>query len=223
MQSVIDLLASPAVAIDEKHLPKLYSRFLAKLLAKPMAKHDHSSSNSGMNQPQTSRSRTNANGNRSEGGSQPSSASYNTENFDIPSTVFNHPSPTTSNSLSPAPTSAALSFDHFAPLGGVDPFAPPGLSSAIHSVDGGLGFGGGLFEPPLAYDAEIMQHYQSLADPTGWSDIAYPRKSFVVMHSYTTYSLSIEAQFQDLGTNWMNQFQQTTNGMYNNPDYTMRH
>ncbi|OSX58940.1 hypothetical protein POSPLADRAFT_1049102 [Postia placenta MAD-698-R-SB12] len=38
VQRVIDLLSSPEVAIDDRHGPKLYSRFLQGLLATPMAR-----------------------------------------------------------------------------------------------------------------------------------------------------------------------------------------
>ncbi|KAH9949980.1 hypothetical protein B0H21DRAFT_832802 [Amylocystis lapponica] len=42
VQRVIDLLGSPEVAIDERHGPMLYARFLQGLLASPMARLDHS-------------------------------------------------------------------------------------------------------------------------------------------------------------------------------------
>ena len=44
VQQIIDLLGSPEVAIDDHHSPKLYSRFLAGLLAKPATKLDRSPS-----------------------------------------------------------------------------------------------------------------------------------------------------------------------------------
>ncbi|KAH6908977.1 hypothetical protein BKA70DRAFT_1426129 [Coprinopsis sp. MPI-PUGE-AT-0042] len=40
VQKVIDLLASPEIAVDNRHGPKLYSKFLKNLLAKPLAQID---------------------------------------------------------------------------------------------------------------------------------------------------------------------------------------
>ncbi|KAF9525684.1 hypothetical protein CPB83DRAFT_896852 [Crepidotus variabilis] len=204
VQSVIDLLGSPQVALDERHGPKLYSRFLEKLLSRPMAKHDPmtspaSSSSANRSRPPPRRTKGNGSSNNpSDTDSQPPSSSYDAATFDLPPTVFNHPSP--SNSLSPPPTSVALSFDHFAPLGGIDPFAPTGLPSVINATETG-GLSNGLFDPPLSFDPEIMQSYQSLTDPNAWNDISFP------------------PQFQDFGNNWLNRFQQTSNEMYDQSNY----
>ncbi|KAJ6505937.1 hypothetical protein DFH09DRAFT_284234 [Mycena vulgaris] len=109
VKNVIDLLGSPEVSIDDKHGPNLYARFLKGLLAA-----------SGSRQRRPGRSNS----------GQP---------MDGESTPSNHTSPDTSHSLSPAPTTAALSFDRFAPpLGGsIDPFMPlaAGSSGSVLGLD----------------------------------------------------------------------------------------
>ena len=42
VQKIVDLLGSPEVAIDDRHGPKLYSRFLESLLSSPAASLDRS-------------------------------------------------------------------------------------------------------------------------------------------------------------------------------------
>jgi len=191
VQQVIDLLGSPEVAIDDRHGPKLYSRFLRNLLSKPMARSDPMSPGSTSNAP-LPRQR----------GQRPNSASEQTPDqprpFEIPSSVYSHPSPSTSTSLSPPPTAAALSFDNFAPVGAVDPFAPDvliGSSSMNQSLEDGVDVA--FFQPALPFDDAIMQSVQSLADPSGWQDISLP------------------------GFNWMTQFQQNLGLDLRSTDATM--
>lgn len=130
------------MSIDDKHGPNLYARFLKGLLAAPLAK---------VVQRRPVRSNS----------GQP---------MDPDSTPSNHTSPDTSHSLSPPPTTAALSFDRFAPpLGaGVDPFMP----LATGPADGdGLGLDTSapdFFPPSLPYNQDPMQGIQSLT--TGWPD-----------------------------------------------------
>ena len=172
VQKVIDLLGSPAVAIDDRHGPKLYSRFLEKLMARPMARLDPLSPASANNSalprqrrppPRTSTTST----------PEPTSASFGQP-------VYNHPSPSTSNSLSPPPTEAALSFESFAPNGPTDPFAiETAATHAANNVDGPTVdslMTGNFFSPPLPFDDAIVQSMQSLTDPSGWQDISLPGK-----------------------------------------------
>ncbi|KAJ7153988.1 hypothetical protein C8R43DRAFT_443959 [Mycena crocata] len=110
VKSVITLLSSPEVSVDDKHGPSLYAAFLKNLLAAPLAKrprrptaptHSSSSTSNPNTSPPTTRS---AGSQGADGDSTPSSAA----------------SPASSHELLPAPTTAALSFDRFAPpLGGV--------------------------------------------------------------------------------------------------------
>jgi hypothetical protein len=176
VQKVIDLLGSPEVAIDGRHGPKLYSRFLEKLLAKPMARLDPTSPPAAANAalPRIKQRRP-----KSSSGQTPDSA---TGAFEIPTTVYNHPSPSTSSSLSPPPTEAALSFDSFAPVGAIDPYAPESTitSMSVNSAStdgtavGGLMMAEEFFQPPLPFDDHIVQSLQSLTDPSGWQDISLP-------------------------------------------------
>ena len=178
VQKVIDLLGSPEVAIDERHGPKLYSRFLEKLLAKPMARLDPMSPATAANaslprikerRPKSSSSQT---------------PDLTTGMFEIATTAYNrdHPSPSTTSSLSPPPTEAALSFDSFAPVGAIDPFAPESTvtSMSVNSAStdgtavGGLMMAEEFFQPPLPFDDHIVQSLQSLTDPSGWQDISLP-------------------------------------------------
>lgn len=162
VQRVIDLLGSPEIAIDDRHGPKLYSKFLKGLLAAPMARLDPSSSSSPIHKTRKPRiSQTS--------GSTPSGISF----------AVDHPSPSTSASLSPPPRETALSFDTFAPVGPVDPFAPEfmGSSEAFHvGADDttGLGMMSEFFQPPLPFDENILQSFQSLTDPSGWQDTTLP-------------------------------------------------
>ena len=91
--------------------------------------------------------------------------------FDHNNFMFECPSPTTTSSLSPPPTEAALSFDQFAPVGGVDPFAPNMLTSTDESNAHSLGE---MFPPSLPFDEDIVQSMQSMSDPNVWQDISLP-------------------------------------------------
>jgi hypothetical protein len=145
VQKVVDLLGSPEVAIDNRHGPKLYSRFLEGLLATPMAKVDYSPSIT-RKVLQRSRSAT----------SQPAGTELSA---DIP-IIFSAPSPSTSSNLPPL-AGTSLIFDGFAT--GDDPFAHGPVDSLALNMD--------YFQPPLAFDSEILQSMQSLTD---WQDISLP-------------------------------------------------
>ncbi|KAJ7472669.1 hypothetical protein FB451DRAFT_1469579 [Mycena latifolia] len=140
VKSVINLLASPEVSVDDKHGPRLYARFLEGLLAAPLAKRQR--------RPAAVRSDSNSNANQAmatDGGdSTPSSAA----------------SPASAHSLSPAPTTAALSFDSFAPpLGGsVDPFMPLAVPAADPSVPNYP-----VFPPTMSYN-DAVQGMQARPD-----------------------------------------------------------
>jgi hypothetical protein len=153
-------------------------------------------------------------------GQRPNSASEQTPDqprpFEIPSSVYSHPSPSTSTSLSPPPTAAALSFDNFAPVGAVDPFAPDvliGSSSMNQSLEDGVDVA--FFQPALPFDDAIMQSVQSLADPSGWQDISLPG-----MHIYI-FPDDLLPIFLLSGFNWMTQFQQNLGLDLRSTDATM--
>jgi len=90
--------------------------------------------------------------------------------------IVDHPSPDTTASLSPPPRETALSFDTFAPVGPVDPFAPEfaGSSHALQVDTTGLSMISDFFQPPLPFDENILQSFQSLTDPSGWQDTTLP-------------------------------------------------
>jgi len=185
VQSVIDLLAE--ISIDDRHGPKLYSRFLAKLLARPMAKLDPSSPGSSSNASLPSRVKPSRPSRQFYGNGQvPNSRTP----FDYNNFISDCPSPSTTSSLSPPPTEAALSFDQFAPVGGIDPFAPNMVTSTDAS---NAPLMGDMFQPSLPFDEDIVQSMQSMSDPNVWQDISLP------------------------GFDWMAQFQRNLGIDMNNP------
>lgn len=168
VQSVIDLLRSPDVAIDDRHGPKLYSRFLEKLLNKVTKEFASPASSSAPLPPRHQNRSRRPKITPSNSQSSVETSSENNHPFDGSQTVFNHPSPATSHSLSPPATTAALSFDQFAPVGGIDPFAPGSETQPESSMNGDF------FQPPLPFDPEIMHSFQSLTDPNEWNDVSFP-------------------------------------------------
>lgn len=152
VQNVIDLFGSPEVAIDDRHGPKLYSRFLKGLLAMVVD-----------NRGKVRRLKS-------------SSSMPPTENPSRASSVPIASPATTTHSLSPPPSQAAMSFEQFAPAGGVaDPFAPTGLPvEQMDTMQGLLAPDADYFRPPLPFDNDILQSMQSLTDPSVWQDIALP-------------------------------------------------
>ncbi|KAJ7089899.1 hypothetical protein B0H15DRAFT_779840 [Mycena belliarum] len=105
VQRVVELLASPAVSIDERHWPNLYARFLKRLLPVPLAKRQRQPEQPNTNQPMFS------------------------DSPELYRDSSNNTSQGTRDSLLPWPIPAALSF---APplVGGVDPkFMPFGTDA----------------------------------------------------------------------------------------------
>ncbi|EPQ52642.1 hypothetical protein GLOTRDRAFT_79762 [Gloeophyllum trabeum ATCC 11539] len=161
VQKVIDLLGSPEVSIDDRHGPKLYSRFLKGLLATPIAQVDQ---NTDLKRHRSARSQRAHDGSGSSENIEPV---YDTSQS-------THTSPGSGYSMSPQPSSEALSFNQFAPAAnGVDPF----VSRPANGTDAsmlGMNFTD-MFQPPLPGDEELMQSMQSLDqsnlfnnDPFSW-------------------------------------------------------
>ncbi|TFK27196.1 hypothetical protein FA15DRAFT_666700 [Coprinopsis marcescibilis] len=173
VQQVIDLLGSPEIAIDDRHGPKLYSRFLKGLLDKPLARIDPSSSSGSPTDTKPNRSRSKP-PKPSTGLEQTESQPPSADPFNL---VFNHPSPTTSASLSPPPAESMTDFNTFRPVGGIDPYAPDApIMNAYDAATNGSGdlLMSDYFQPELPFDEEIIRSFQDLADPTGWQDISMP-------------------------------------------------
>lgn len=155
VQSVIDFFSDPEIAIDNRHGPKLYARFLKGLLASPMVAEPNSPGYSRPSRRKTNRSKSSStpNGDFSE-----LSNGYHQ--------TFEHASPaSTAHSLSPPPSQAAMSFDQFAPSGGVtDPFI------SDHYALNGSSYDMDYTQGPLPDDDELMR-MQSMTDPTMWQDV----------------------------------------------------
>ncbi|ESK89022.1 hypothetical protein Moror_13103 [Moniliophthora roreri MCA 2997] len=163
VQSVIDYLGSPEIAIDDRHGPKLYARFLKNLMASPLVRRKSTRPKSVTTSP-----------------SDASSASYQSWTNGTNGSV-DHPSPaTTTHSLSPPPSHDAMSFDQFAPssaggLGSVDPFAPSlnlgtgtTMGGSSHAQDySGMAFFGST---GLSDDDMMNMNMQSFPDPSGWQN-----------------------------------------------------
>ncbi|KAG6831799.1 hypothetical protein H0H92_007476 [Tricholoma furcatifolium] len=178
VQKVVDLLSSPEIAIDDRQGPGLYARFLKGLLAAPMAQVDPTS-------PPPLRKTLRV---------SPSTASYPTEVQQR--NAHNTKSRASSASLSPAPRLEALSFESFAPVGAVDPFAPPGSavsnSLALHvGGDDGTGLPADFFQPPLPFDDAILNSMQSLSDPNVWHDITLPSN-----FNWNTFQQSLDMDYR---------------------------
>ncbi|KAF8986590.1 hypothetical protein BDQ17DRAFT_1436191 [Cyathus striatus] len=196
VQKVVDLLGSAEIAIDERHGPKLYSRFLKNLLAAPMARTDPMSPGalSGASLPrQRSRAQKSTSG----------------------QTPVQSPE-AARDSLSPPPNQAILSFDTFAPMGATDPYAHEvNGTSSINDLNGlGINF----FQPELPqYDNDIMQSMQSLADPSTWSDMNMPLQGNQSTPSHFVNQLTTSKIIGLTGFNWMPQLQQNLDLSLPNP------
>jgi len=158
VQKVVEVLSSKEVAIDERHGPGLYARFIRNLLQSPILRQDAV--------PRRNRS-------------MPKSAGATPELSDRASLapISNQSSPVRSGgSLSPPPSQEMTSFDMFAPVGvgATDPYfqgldnASTALGLSYMSTDGNgrmdssAGTMSDMFMPPLNGDQLIMENMQVL-------------------------------------------------------------
>jgi hypothetical protein len=65
------------------------------------------------------------------------------------------------------------SFDHFVPVGGIDPFTPNNMLTSPDASNASSTMGE-LFQPSLPFDEDIVQSMQSMSDPNAWQDISLP-------------------------------------------------
>jgi hypothetical protein len=159
VQEAVNLLQSPEVAIDERHGPRLYAKFLRRLLNSPLAALEPPS-------PAPARSPTATSSRRSQPPTVPpiSTATHDNSHFindfaahSLPQT-HDAPSPASSVSLSP-PNEAASSFDQFAPMeAGIDPFAY--IMDTDHSMSVSD------FPSQLAFDGMA-----GMQDPSMWAGV----------------------------------------------------
>lgn len=172
------MLSSPDIAIDNSHGPKLYAKFLKRLLASPMTRTESQS-------PATSTSGLP----RSRSNRKPKSMTSPT--LSDGATLASPPAQLRS-SLSPPPNGDALSFENFAPLrGAVDPFAH-GTQVGTNTQNAmGLEMSD-LFNPPLSIDTQIMENLQTLGDAaTSWTcEFCFPviRVRLIILPAYNWLS-----------------------------------
>ncbi|KAH6913055.1 hypothetical protein BKA70DRAFT_1369785 [Coprinopsis sp. MPI-PUGE-AT-0042] len=176
VQKVIDLLASPEIAVDNRHGPKLYSKFLKNLLAKPLAQIDPPNTRGVSEPPAPVRrapkvTKSTSTGESMDTNNMPSSAgAYQT--------VFNHLTPGKAGSLSPPPAEAIADFNNFRPVCGVDPYAPD--EPIMSMFDGNMNNSNPddtfmeYFQPELPFDPDIIRSFNDLSDPNSWQDISMP-------------------------------------------------
>ncbi|EIW84080.1 hypothetical protein CONPUDRAFT_99848 [Coniophora puteana RWD-64-598 SS2] len=196
VQKAVDLLGSPEVVIDERHFPKLYSRFLTGLLNTPMARVDAPlSPNVGVARRRSARKNKSPSGRPSE--------------LDSSS---DHPSPGTNYSLSPSPSQSA--FLHPGVSDGQQ--QPQNLDATVsranqHSVNvvqqssstpsllgGGAPMNTSDFfqpQPPPMFDSDFLDSMDFMADPV-WSETTVP------------------------GLTWLSQMQTNTSESMNNQSYS---
>ncbi|KAG1779202.1 hypothetical protein EV702DRAFT_126760 [Suillus placidus] len=161
VQKTVDLLGAADVALDEKHGPSLYSRFLAGLLASPAVRVDltPTSGKSPLISPGTHKRAR-----------KPKIAHAKTLGglaADI-STSVDYPSPSSVNSGSPSPS-------YMYP--GAESFSGAQLQDHTTSL-----FHGPL---PMVLDADLLESAQIMADPL-WQDTLVPGFQWMNQMSYNT-------------------------------------
>lgn len=161
VEEVANLLGSPDVAVDERHGPALYSRFLKGLLETPLASVDH---------PPSALKRA-ARPHMVSPGS-PDSGSERPDSSPMPPTPVSVPQPPPSaeqdgpkeeqqpqyQQTSPGPGDVQM-FD------GLDLVYPDQPAQTINASE--------LYSPPLPFDQELLQSMQSLTDPE-WANMVLP-------------------------------------------------
>ncbi|THV03202.1 hypothetical protein K435DRAFT_775090 [Dendrothele bispora CBS 962.96] len=187
VQNVIDFFSSPDIALDNRHGPKLYARFLKGLLASPMVT-GNGPPRRRSHQPASSVSPGGGGGvGGSHGGVNMHNSSFGSH------TTMDHPSPATTSSthsLSPPPSQEALSFEHFAPIseGVIDPFQSslgpdPMRTNHQQSHHHRDDFGMRMQEDFNVYqqqqgmalpDGDDLLGMNSISDPSHWQGVAVP-------------------------------------------------
>ena len=170
VEKVADLLGSTEIAIDDRHGPKLYSRFLKGLLATAMARVDTLSPNGMVNTNSLPQRRPVR---------KPKSGSE--RSFDLPPAYkSNSASPSASSTSSLPPPSADTILDAFASVTNANPspisqsqYANPSalLSQANPAPTTNVS---DWFPTPLPFDSELLQSMQSVQDSVWGQDISMP-------------------------------------------------
>ncbi|KAI0635754.1 hypothetical protein C8Q77DRAFT_1155518 [Trametes polyzona] len=156
VEEVADFLGSPDVAVDDRHGPKLYSRFLKGLLETPLASVDHSPS-------ALRRSMKPLPPAAPSPDSRPGSSSP------MPPTPVNVPPPP------PQQDGSGKEPQNFAEQisSGDDTQMFEGLNLVYPDQPGQTINAAELYSPPLPFDQELLQSMQTLTDPN-WSNMVLP-------------------------------------------------
>lgn len=193
VQEAVDLLGSSDVAIDEKHAPSLYSRFLAGLLASMTADPPAGQSNGlvvGTNTSKrpSSRAKGKTTAPGGGGGQSPTSASNSKSNL-VPGYSFSSQStgPTsprsTRHSESPSPLHSPSQGLLNIPQQQQHPYqnVPSPAASTLPLVEGNEAMGpeagsintSELFHTPMPIDQDLLQSMQFMANPV-WQNTTVP-------------------------------------------------
>ncbi|KAL1949311.1 hypothetical protein VTO73DRAFT_8192 [Trametes versicolor] len=150
VEEVANFLGSPEVAVDDRHGPKLYSRFLKGLLEMPLAHIDHSP---------TALKRSM----KPLAPATPSPDSRPGSSSPMPPTPVHVPAP-------PLPQQSGVKEEQrFAQdsqmFDGLDLGYPDSQGQPINAAE--------LYSPPLPFDHELLQEMQTLTDPN-WANMVLP-------------------------------------------------
>lgn len=201
VQEAVDLLGAPEVVVDDKHGPKLFSRFLGGLLASQSINPDtFSPLPSKNNHLRRASSRSKGKG-KDSSGSLPSPLQFNGSGTEH---------------LSPLSLSDSSPVQQFTPLEG---------NSRGHSPST-FGFGLGLNDiyqdAPMPVDQELLDSISFLSDPV-WQDTSVPGESFF-SNSFSPLALVIEVMCLrrcDLGFSWVNQLSAVSSSALHVNDYAL--
>ncbi|KAF8920252.1 hypothetical protein CPB85DRAFT_1429060 [Mucidula mucida] len=153
VQGVIDLFGSPEVAVDERHGPKAYSRFLKGLLEMTLSEKVRQTSLPKVRQtslPKVRRAK--------------SAKSLNATEHSNSSSAYTSPM-TASMSIAPSSPDVSMGYG----------FVPASMSTSLDGSYGNPSMQNFLtpdpeyFRPPLPFDDDILNSMQSLADPDSWA------------------------------------------------------
>ena len=148
------------IAVDDRHCPKLYAKFLAGLLATPMASVDHK--------------------NVSPRSMKAKSESPSSKRIELHNAIHLPGRGTASNPASARPSASPPPFDadeHGHAIAGADHVHElPPLTNELPT------FGSNFFTP-LPLEPEFVQSMQTLGDQTGWQDMVVHGKFPIYHHN----------------------------------------
>ncbi|KAL7279089.1 hypothetical protein ACG7TL_006927 [Trametes sanguinea] len=161
VEEVADFLGSPDVAVDDRHGPKLYSRFLKGLLETPLASIDHP--------PHVLK--------RAGRPPMPSPGSPDSGS-DRPGSSPMPPTPVTLPQQPPTDQTNTKEAQNFGQTAPQDAQMFEGLELHYPDQTAQVDNGADYYSPPLPFDQEFLQSMQSLTDPN-WSNMVLPGFSWM--------------------------------------------